>query len=206
MRAMYPDFLWRVKTDEKVIYLTFDDGPIPEVTEFVLEKLAKFQASATFFCIGENIQKHPDIFQELINQAHTIGNHTHNHLKGWNTEDDIYFENFKKCEALIDLQMEHYPLITHHSPLKFRPPYGRIKKSQANEILKTHKIIMWDVLSGDYDQSISKERVLKKSIHNSEAGSIVLFHDSIKASENMMYALPRFLEHFSERGFTFKSL
>jgi peptidoglycan-N-acetylglucosamine deacetylase len=203
MRAIYPDFLWRVKTDEKVIYLTFDDGPIPEITEFVLEELNKYQAKATFFCIGGNIEKHPDIFQQIVNQGHTIGNHTFNHLKGWHTEDEIYLENFKKCDEAIENNF-----ITHSSYLisHFRPPYGRIKRSQAAEILKTHEIIMWDVLSGDYDQSISPETVLKKCIQYSEQGSIVLFHDSIKASKNIMYALPRFLEHFSEQGFTFEKL
>jgi peptidoglycan-N-acetylglucosamine deacetylase len=201
MRAIYPDFLWRVKTDEKVIYLTFDDGPIPDITEFVLEELNKYKAKATFFCIGGNIEKHPSIFQQVVNQGNTIGNHTFNHLKGWNTEDEEYIENFKKCEKFINSQ-----LTTHNSQLKFRPPYGRIKKSQAAEIMKTHEIIMWDVLSGDYDQSISKEIVLKKTLKYSEQGSIVLFHDSIKASKNMKYALPRFLEHFSEKEYTFKSL
>ena len=201
---MYPDFLWRIKTDEKVMYLTFDDGPIPEITEFVLETLENYEAKATFFCIGNNVEKHPNIFQQIVNQGHTVGNHTYNHLKGWNTEDKIYIENFKKCNDEIYSQR----LITHNSQLitHFRPPYGRIKKSQAHEIMKTHEIIMWDVLSGDYDQSIEKETILKKSIQYSERGSIVLFHDSVKASKNMMYALPRFLEHFSEQGFTFKKL
>ena len=204
MRAMYPDFLWRVKTDKKVIYLTFDDGPIPEITEFVLETLENYKAKATFFCIGNNIEKYSNIFQQVANQGHTVGNHTYNHLKGWNTGTETYIENFKKCNDEIYSQQ----LTTHNSQLitHFRPPYGRIKKSQAQEIMKTHQIIMWDVLSGDYDQNIKKETVLKKSIQYSEAGSIVLFHDSIKASKNMMYALPRFLEHFSNQGFTFKKL
>lgn len=203
MRTMYPDFIWRVKTDEKVIYLTFDDGPVPEITEFVLEQLEKYQAKATFFCIGDNIQKHPHVFEQVVNQGHTIGNHTFNHLKGWRTVNEVYLENFKKCDNII---INSPPFIPQTTIPKFRPPYGRIKKSQAAEILKTHEIIMWDVLSGDYDQSIAKERVLKKSIQHSEVGSIVLFHDSIKASKNMMYTLPRFLEHFSEQGFTFKKL
>ena len=203
MRAIYPDFLWRVKTDEKVIYLTFDDGPIPEITEFVLETLENYEAKATFFCIGNNIEKYPKIFQRVVNQGHTVGNHTFNHLKGWNTENEIYIENFKQCERIIEENLIPNP---YHLIPKFRPPYGRIKKSQAQEILKTHQIIMWDVLSGDYDQIIEKETALKKSIQYSEAGSIVLFHDSVKASKNMMYTLPRFLEHFSEQGFTFKKL
>ena len=203
MRAIYPDFIWRVKTNEKVMYLTFDDGPIPEITEFVLEELKKYQAQATFFCIGANIEKHPDVFQQIVNQGHTIGNHTFNHVRGWNTEDEIYIENFKKCEDILSKsKIENRKSKIEH----FRPPFGRIKRSQAVEILKTHEIVMWDVLAGDYDQSISKETVLKKTLQYSEAGSIVLFHDSIKASRNMMYALPRFLEYFSEQGFTFKKL
>jgi peptidoglycan-N-acetylglucosamine deacetylase len=203
MRAIYPDFLWRVKTDEKVIYLTFDDGPIPEITEFVLAELAKYQAKATFFCIGNNIQKHPDIFQQVVNQGHGIGNHTFNHLKGWYTENDEYIENFKLCEAIIS---ENLIPDSNLGLPKFRPPYGRIKNKQASEILKTHEIIMWDVLAGDYDQNISKEVVLNKTLQYTEAGSIVLFHDSIKANRNMEYALPRFLEYFSEKGFVFKKL
>ncbi len=224
MRAIYPDFIWRMPDDEKVIYLTFDDGPIPEITEFVLEELAKYQAKATFFCIGGNIEKHPDIFQQVINQGHTIGNHTFNHLRGWNTENEVYLENFWKCEEIISMFdfrnsiSEHQrPNIKHQasnieqqtSNLEhrlFRPPFGRIKRNQAAKIIQTHKIIMWDVLSGDYDQSLSQERVLNKSIKHTENGSIVLFHDSIKASKNMQFALPKYLEHFSERGFTFKSL
>jgi peptidoglycan-N-acetylglucosamine deacetylase len=203
MRALYPDFLWRVKTNEKVIYLTFDDGPIPDVTEFVLEELSKYQAKATFFCIGGNIEKHSTIFQQIVNQGHTVGNHTFNHLKGWYTEDKEYLDNFIKCEKIL-----YQPNIEYRtSNIKyFRPPYGRIKRNQAREIMKTHEIVMWDVLAGDYDQSISKETVLKKTLQYSEAGSIVLFHDSIKASRNMEYALPRFLEHFSEKGFKFEKL
>ncbi|MDZ7898165.1 MAG: polysaccharide deacetylase family protein [Arcicella sp.] len=203
MRAIYPNFLWRERTDEKVIYLTFDDGPIPEVTEFVLEELKNYQAKATFFCIGGNIEKHPNIFQQLINQGHTVGNHTFNHLKGWYTEDEEYLDNFRKCEEIM------LKPSTHHRTSNieyFRPPFGRIKRSQAKEIMKTHEIVMWDVLTGDYDQSISQETVLKKSLQHSAAGSIVLFHDSIKASKNLMYTLPRFLEYFSEQGFTFEKL
>jgi peptidoglycan-N-acetylglucosamine deacetylase len=203
MRALYPDFLWRIPTKEKEIYLTFDDGPIPEITEFVLEELNKYQAKATFFSIGGNIEKYPKIFQQIVNQRHTIGNHTFNHLRGWNTEDEIYLENFWKCENIIKEQLK-----TQNSEPRtlFRPPYGRIKRNQYNEIIKTHEIVMWDVLTGDYDQTLSKERVLAKSLQHIEQGSIVLFHDSIKASKNLMYALPRVLEHFSEQGFHFKSL
>jgi peptidoglycan-N-acetylglucosamine deacetylase len=214
VRALYPNFTWKISTDKKEIFLTFDDGPIPEITEFVLEELQKFQAKATFFCIGGNIEKYPEIFQMVLNQQHSIGNHTFNHLKGWDSEDEIYVDNFAKCDNIIvdnyskfEVKDSIFPnSISQTQKRKFRPPFGRIKRSQAKEILKTHEIIMWDVLTGDYDSSLSKERVLSKSMQYTEQGSIVLFHDSIKASKNMIYALPRFLNHFSEQGYTFKSL
>ena len=203
MRALYPNFFWRIPTEKKEIFLTFDDGPIPEVTDFVLEELAKYQAKATFFCIGGNIEKYPDIFQKVVNQQHTIGNHTFNHVRGWDVDDEFYLDNFIKCSREIFKQI---PNPKPQIPNFFRPPFGRIKRSQAKEILKTHEIVMWDVLTGDYDQNISKERVLSKTLQHTERGSIVLFHDSIKASKSMMYALPRVLEHFSEQGFVFKTL
>ena len=214
MRALYPDFIWRIPTERKEIFLTFDDGPIPEITEFVLEELNKYKAKATFFCIGGNIEKYPTIFQKVVNQQHTIGNHTFNHLRGWDIEDDIYIDNFKKCEDIIAercsiLDVENTTIENWQSnikPRKFRPPFGRIKRNQAKEILKTHEIVMWDVLTGDYDQSLSKERVLSKTLQHTQQGSIVLFHDSIKASKNMTYALPIVLKHFSEQGYTFKSM
>lgn len=198
MRALYPNFIWRKSTQEKTIYLTFDDGPIPDVTEFVLETLATYHAKATFFCIGNNIQKHPDIFQKVINGGHGIGNHTFNHLRGWATDDDIYFENIAQCKD----EILNRGAVTN----LFRPPYGRIKRSQASKVSADYQIIMWDVLSGDFSQKLSPKTVLEKTLRHTEAGSIVLFHDSIKANENMSYALPRFLEHFSEKGFRFEHL
>lgn len=198
MRALYPNFVWRKPTQEKVIYLTFDDGPIPEVTEFVLETLANFNAKATFFCIGNNIQKHPDIFQKVINDGHAIGNHTFNHLKGWATDDKIYFDNIAQCKD----KMVSSGVTTN----LFRPPYGRIKRSQSKMLLCDYQIVMWDVLSGDFSQNLSPKTVLVKTLKHTESGSIVLFHDSIKANENMSYALPRFLEHFSSKGFRFEQL
>lgn len=198
MRALYPNFVWRKPSDEKKIYLTFDDGPIPEVTEFVLETLEKYQAKATFFCIGDNISKNPNIFQKILNNGHAVGNHTFNHLRGWTTEDVTYLENVVKCQTEIQKN-------EHHTNL-FRPPYGRIKRRQANVLLSDYEIVMWDVLSGDFSQNLSLETVLKKTIKHTEAGSIVLFHDSIKANERMSYALPRFLEHFSTQGFQFSKL
>ncbi len=198
MRALYPQFVWRKPSDEKKIYLTFDDGPIPEVTEFVLETLEKYQAKATFFCIGDNINKNPGIFRKVIGAGHSVGNHTFNHLRGWATDDVTYFENSVRCKT----EVEKFGIETK----LFRPPYGRIKRSQARSLLPNHEIIMWDVLSGDFSQNLSPETVLKKTIKHTEAGSIVLFHDSIKANKRMAYALPRFLEHFSSQEFQFSRL
>lgn len=214
MRALYPNFIWKIPSVEKEIFLTFDDGPIPEITEFVLDELEKYQAKATFFCIGGNIEKHPDIFKKIINQQHSIGNHTFNHVRGWDVEKEYYLNNFEKCEEIILEQclwsevgnLLVKPKESNIERRMFRPPFGRIKRGQAEEVLKTHEIIMWDVLTGDYDQSISRERVLSKSLRYTEKGSIVLFHDSIKASKNIFYVLPRFLAHFSAQGYTFKSL
>jgi peptidoglycan/xylan/chitin deacetylase (PgdA/CDA1 family) len=190
---MYPDFIWRIPEKEKTIYLTFDDGPIPEVTPWVLEQLEKYDAKATFFCVGENITKHPEVFSQILKHGHSVGNHTYNHLNGWKTQQEEYFANFEDFEK-------------QQTTVLFRPPYGRIKKKQAIEILKTHKIIMWSVLTKDYSSSISEEKCLKNAIKNTSSGSIVLFHDSLKANRNLYYALPRFLEHFSKQGYTFEKL
>lgn len=198
MRALYPDFIWHKSPLEKKIYLTFDDGPIPEITEFVLETLAIYDAKATFFCIGDNIRKHQAIFKKLHDEGHSVGNHTFNHLKGWNTDDVTYLENVVLCSEEIKKEK--------HQTTLFRPPYGRIKRSQAKSLLPDYEIVMWDVLSGDFSQKLSPEIVLQKTIRYTNAGSIVLFHDSIKAYKNMSYSLPRFLSHFSEKGFQFAKL
>ena len=195
LKAFFPGFIWRVSTHEKIIYLTFDDGPIPDITEFVLETLAQYKARATFFCIGNNVQKHPDIFQKLLHNNHSVGNHTFNHMNGWKTEDHLYLQNIEQCDAELNLETN-----------LFRPPYGRIKKSQSRVVRKERKIVMWDVLSGDFSKDITKDVCLGKSIRYARPGSIVLFHDSIKAAPNMQYALPRFLEHFINKGFLFEAM
>jgi peptidoglycan/xylan/chitin deacetylase (PgdA/CDA1 family) len=202
MRALYPDFIWRKDKQEKTIYLTFDDGPIPDVTEFVLETLARFDAKATFFCIGDNIRKHPHIFEKIIDGGHTIGNHTYNHLRGWATEDEEYLANVKQCDAEISSKLKW----AGNRKKLFRPPHGRVKRSQAKGLLTEYEVIMWDVLTADYEASLSPERVLAKALQYTENGSIVLFHDSIKANKNMSFALPRLLEYFSEREFRFQSI
>ncbi|WP_234734187.1 polysaccharide deacetylase family protein [Tellurirhabdus bombi] len=195
LRVAYPRFRWRVRTQEPVIYLTFDDGPIPDVTESVLETLHQYRAKATFFCIGDNVRKHPFIYQKVVSSGNAIGNHTFNHLNGWKTEDAVYLENFAQCQQQL-----------HNATNLMRPPYGRIKRSQAREVLKTHEIIMWDVLSGDFSPNLTPETVLKKTIQYTEPGSILLFHDSLKARRNMEFALPRVLDHFSQKGYRFELL
>lgn len=195
LKALFPGFIWRVPTSEKKIFLTFDDGPIPDITEWVLETLKQHHAKATFFCIGDNVRKHPDVFQKLLKGGHSIGNHTFNHMNGWKSADNAYLENIEKCSDQFNFETN-----------LFRPPYGRIKKSQSKIVLTERKIIMWDVLSGDFSKSLTPEVCLKKTIQYARPGSIILFHDSIKASKSMQYALPRFLEHYTREGFSFEAL
>ncbi len=188
VKLIYPDLIWNKSRDEKKIYLTFDDGPVPEATPFVLNELKKANAKATFFMIGDNVRKYPELKNQVIAEGHSIGNHTFNHLKGWNTDTARYLENTAKCGELINTNL-------------FRPPYGRATFSQLNSIKKSHQIIMWEVLTGDYMPEMNKEMCLKNAVSHSKNGSIVLFHDSIKAFENMSYALPKALEYWKNEGF-----
>jgi peptidoglycan-N-acetylglucosamine deacetylase len=213
---LFPNLLWRVSTKEKEIYLTFDDGPIPGPTEFVLDTLKLFNAKATFFCIGDNVRKHPEVFQQIINGGHAIGNHTFNHIKGWGTSTEKYLSNVELCNQEIGNRYSvigkqttyHLPLTTHPSPLTnlFRPPYGRIRPKQINALKDKYQIVMWDVLTSDYNQSQSPEACLKGSIRATRPGSIVVFHDSLKAERNMAHVLPRYLEYFVKLGYVFKEL
>ena len=253
LKWYYPQLLWNKPRNEKTIYLTFDDGPIPIVTPFVLKTLAVYQAKGTFFCIGDNIQKYPKEFSEVVKSGHSIGNHTFNHLNGWKTDDETYIANAQKAQELTQTNL-------------FRPPYGRIKKSQikrlraegwmaegereqsemgrqksevgnqftrsqsqpsnADQYLQTSnpslnlkpptfylppstqalQIVMWDVLSGDFDTNLSPEKCYQNVIKTTQNGSIIVFHDSLKAFARLQYALPRVMKHFSERGFKFESL
>ncbi|MBT2589497.1 polysaccharide deacetylase family protein [Pedobacter sp. ISL-68] len=213
LKWYYPSLLWNKSRTEKVIYLTFDDGPIPNVTDFVLKTLKVFNAKATFFCIGDNIVKHPEVFERVKNDGHAIGNHTFNHLKGWKTDNETYLQNTLKCQELTQTNL-------------FRPPYGRIRKSQIrslefgvwspefnatnNSQLQTPnsklEIVMWDVLSGDFDTKLSPEKCYQNVIKHTENGSIIVFHDSLKAFDRLSYALPKVLAYFSEKGFTFSTL
>lgn len=207
LKKLYPAYLlWHKSRNHKVIFLTFDDGPIPIVTPWVLKTLKNFNAKATFFCIGDNITKHPEIFNQLKIDGHAIGNHTYNHLKGWITDDKAYFENWEKCQELTQTNL-------------FRPPYGRIKKSQiklldgAQPEIRGPKptksqisIVMWDVLSGDFDTKLPPEKCLKNVLKHTENGSIVVFHDSLKAFERLEYTLPKALDYWTKQGYIFKTL
>lgn len=196
---LFPRYVWRIRTSDKKIFLTFDDGPIPVVTEWVLEELKKYNAKATFFVVGDNVKRNPEIFQKILIEGHRVGNHTQNHIKGWSNETDDYLANFKECQNSISA-------LKPSGVNLFRPPYGQIKRSQAREIFKTHKILMWSVLTRDYEVKLSEEQCLKKAIRQTSAGSIVLFHDSLKAQKNLYYVLPRFLEYFSKKGYEFSTI
>ncbi|MET4082267.1 peptidoglycan/xylan/chitin deacetylase (PgdA/CDA1 family) [Pedobacter sp. UYP30] len=268
LKWYYPQLLWNKPRSEKTIYITFDDGPIPIVTPFVLKTLAAYNAKATFFCIGDNIRKHPDVFNAVVNSGHAIGNHTFNHLNGWKTDDETYIKNILEAQALTQTNL-------------FRPPYGRIKKSQIRKLkgvggresevgseqsavsslqsdiktlsfevrnkssepqfqpsnhypltakpnpstlyppnpkpstlhpkpstlnLPAFHLIMWDVLSGDFDTNLAPEKCYQNVIINTQNGSIIVFHDSLKAFDRLQYALPRVLKYFTERGFSFERL
>ena len=202
-----------METSAKELYLTFDDGPVSGPTEFALETLQKVNAHGTFFCIGENIKKHPEIFRKVVAAGHIIGNHTFNHLSGWKTNTRSYLDNVKLCEDQIQVDSPSsiieppVPSTRYPVPSKplFRPPYGRITRGQIKSLLEL-KIIMWDVLTHDYAKSLSPGNCLKGSIAATRPGSIVVFHDSLKAEKNMTYVLPRYLDHFANQGYTFKSL
>ncbi|MBC5774947.1 polysaccharide deacetylase family protein [Pontibacter sp. KCTC 32443] len=202
MKKLLPGYTWHREPTGNKLYLTFDDGPIPEVTTFVLEQLAKYNAKATFFCVGDNLEKHADIAQQVLAGGHKLCNHTYNHLKGWQTSLDLYLQNVQQCqEALNKINP-----VEVGERLLFRPPYGRITSAQAKALRPLYELIMWDVLTNDYDATLAPEECLKQSIGKTQSGSIIVFHDSLKAERNMRYALPRFLEHFTGLGYTFETL
>ncbi len=193
IQSLFPDYIWRLPTSEPILYLTFDDGPIPDVTEWVLDQLSHFDAKATFFCVGENVQRHPDVYQRILSEGHAVGNHTHHHKNGWQTDKMQYLDNIAQCAKHVD------------SPL-FRPPYGRLKPNQAKQIKQKYKVVMWDVLTGDFDPTIDAEECYHNILKSTKPGSILVFHDSIKAEATLKKVLPRVLKYYSELGYTFKAL
>jgi peptidoglycan/xylan/chitin deacetylase (PgdA/CDA1 family) len=201
IEKMFPSLVWSIRTSEKEIYLTFDDGPTPEITDWVLEQLKKHKAKATFFCIGKNISNFPTIFKNIINEGHSIGNHTNNHLNGWKENPKTYLDNILKSENILNA----YKL--PNKTKLFRPPYGKIKPSQIQKLKrKNYKIIMWNILSADFDIKTTPEMCVKNVLKNTKKGAIIVFHDSIKASERLKHTLPIILETLSKKGYQFKAL
>ncbi|SHI88686.1 Peptidoglycan/xylan/chitin deacetylase, PgdA/CDA1 family [Mesonia phycicola] len=196
LKLAYPNRLWAGPSPhKKIIYLTFDDGPIPEITPWVLQILKSYNAKATFFCIGNNIELYPSILSQVLNAKHVIGNHTYNHINGWKTSTTDYLQDINFFENL------GYP--TQY----FRPPYGKCTSSQAKKIIqKGYKIVMWDVISEDYNKTISPENCYETVISQAKSGSIIVFHDSLKAQKNLRYVLPKVLKYYTQKGYIFKSL
>ena len=198
LKKIYPSYLWSINTKEKILYLTFDDGPHPEITPFVLEQLKFYDALATFFCVGKNVVSYPDMYRQIQNEGHAVGNHTYSHLNGWKTENNIYLKDIADASKVIDSSL-------------FRPCYGRITSFQAKNLRAAMKgqeptIVMWDVLSGDFDPDCTPQQCLANVAFASVPGSIVVFHDSEKAFPKVAYTLPRMLNYFSEKGYLFKAL
>ncbi|MBN2613951.1 MAG: polysaccharide deacetylase family protein [Bacteroidales bacterium] len=193
LKKIYYSLIWDLQNGEKDIFLTFDDGPNPEITPKVLEILEQFNARATFFCIGRNVERYPDVYRQITHSGHSVGNHTYSHLKGWATTNTEYYNDIELAGKFIRSNL-------------FRPPYGKIKRSQLKHLRQFYNIIMWDIMSSDYDRDTGKEKCLKNVLDNARPGSIIVFHDSVKASDNMLYALPRVLESFSQNGFVMKNL
>jgi len=198
LKKIYDSYIWSIPGSDKILYLTFDDGPHPEATPFVLKELKKYNVLATFFCIGKNVVAYPDIYNQILREGHSVGNHTYNHLNGWKTNNDDYLKDIALAADEIDSYL-------------FRPPYGRITSFQAKNLKpvmkgKEPKVIMWDVLSGDFDTACSPQQCLANVLFASVPGSIIVFHDSEKAFSRLEYALPRVLQYFSKKGYLFKPL
>jgi len=193
VQSLFPNFTWRIPQADKKIYLTFDDGPIPEITEWVLELLHQYQAKATFFCVGENVKRYPQIFARINEEDHEVGNHTYHHKNGWHTRNSEYFQDIKKCAEQVDSDL-------------FRPPYGKMTPGQIRHLQKHYSIIMWDVLTGDFDQKLGANKCFRNIIDKTTNGSILVFHDSNKAKPILTKVLPKVLEHYTQLGYTFDKI
>ncbi|MCB0400811.1 MAG: polysaccharide deacetylase family protein [Flavobacteriales bacterium] len=193
IKALYSQLTWELLNQENKIYLTFDDGPTPDVTPWVLDLLRKHHIKATFFCLGKNVEAHPEIYQQILEEGHTVGNHTYDHPSGWKTEKEQYLQNISRAAVLIESGL-------------FRPPYGRITKAQAKQLKEQYHIIMWNVLSGDYDPKVTAGKCLENVIKNTESGSIIVFHDSVKASAKLKTVLPEAIDILMKKGFIFDQI
>lgn len=190
---IFSHYTWRKKVDEKTVYLTFDDGPHPEITSWVLQQLKEHNYKATFFCVGDNVQKYPDTYRQILAEGHKTGNHTFNHLKGWKTPIREYVGNINQCRELVDSRL-------------FRPPYGRITTAQTQVLKDGYEIIMWTLLSGDFYPTLNLPKALEKLKKKTEAGQIIVFHDSVKAEQNLRFLLPAYLKFLDENGFRAEAL
>jgi len=186
-KKIFPKLTWDNKNKEQAVYLSFDDGPTPSITHWVLDLLNQYQAKATFFCLGKNVVLYPEIFERIIKEGHSIGNHTYNHLNAWNTPKEKYLNDIKSCERVF------------HSKL-FRPPYGKLKPGLRTKILKDYKIIMWDIMTYDFDQSLSPNQCIENVCKHVQAGSIIVMHDSLKAEKNLKGSLPSILQYFTDQN------
>ena len=194
VQHLFPGFLWRTETSGMELFLTFDDGPVPEVTPWVLDLLDQYHARATFFCVGENVSRYPDIYRRILDEGHSVGNHTHNHISGWSHSSKAYMANVSTCSELVKSDL-------------FRPPYGRLGIYHARSLRDSqYRIVMWDVLSGDFDRDIDPGMCYQNVVDNARPGSIIVFHDSIKAETNLKSALPKVLEYYMAKGYAFKSI
>ncbi len=193
LHSFYKDAVWVVPNANNEVFLTFDDGPVESVTDEVLSILKSKGVKATFFVVGDNVAKNPELFARVKAEGHEVGNHTYNHLKGWKTDRQTYLENIQKCADLVGSHL-------------FRPPYGKIKKSQLREVAKAYKVIMWDVLSGDFDTSNSAQNVINNVLKNTKSGSIIVMHDNEKSADLMLAALPQIIDGLMEKGFSFGEL
>src|SRR5215212_1281149 len=197
VKRLFSSYVWNFSRDENAVYLSFDDGPHPQITPWVLDELKNFEAKATFFCIGKNVEKFPELYQRILNEGHAVGNHTYSHMNGWKVDDEKYIADVAAGAKLMQTKL-------------FRPPYGRIRSRQAKEVTSAGnqdvKIIMWDVLSADFDKRFSPQQCLSNVTENADPGSIIVFHDSEKAFENLKYALPASMEYLKAREFDLKKI
>lgn len=192
-KKVFKKFEWNVNYKEKDIYLSFDDGPTPEITPWVLKTLELYNAKATFFCVGRSVEKYSSIYNDILEQGHEVGNHTYSHLNGWKTKTEEYVNDVRLAQKLIGSNL-------------FRPPYGKLKPSQQKELSKEFRIVLWDVMSWDYHSKVSKEKCWDNVNSKTKRGNVVLFHDSLKAKENLFYTLPLLLEQFGQKGYCFKAI
>lgn len=193
IKKTFPKLTWDAAKHEKAIYLTFDDGPTPQITTWVLDILKQYQAKATFFCLGKNVEQNPQIFEQIIAEGHSVGNHTYQHLNAWKVSAKDYLKDIQRCEKVFKSTF-------------FRPPYGKINPKVAKQILSKYKVVMWNIMSYDFDANVSPEKCFRYVEKNARRGSIIVFHDSVKAKRNMQYAVEKTLAHYSKMGYVFKAL